>query len=169
MNTSLNLYGRRHHSFKIKKQMKNTLLRSFKTWFFTNLIGSIFFLLVFPETGFMDFDTFLIVFLFGGLFSSPSLLISTLAIRKLKTLREETATRLGFMAGITAAIIIVVMLLFEAWFGDMAFHLAGDLGLIKLLYPYCITGLAMSIYFTRDLVFVHHEETHIPHQQNTEL
>jgi hypothetical protein len=117
----------------------------------------------------MSLDIFMLVCMVGGLYSSPSLLISTLAIRKLKTLREDTGVRFGFMAGITIGIIALVLLLFDIMFRGLANEIAGPFGLIRLMYPSCVTGIAMSIYFTRDLVFIHHEETTFPHHQNTEI
>lgn len=149
--------------------MKNTISRSFKIWFFTNLVGSLFFLLVFPEKGNMDFLMFLMVCALGGIFSSPSLFISAFAINKLKSLPENAGLRFCFMAGITLSIIVLVVLFFDRLFIGMRFRMSDLVRYFAILYPYIITALVMTIYFTRDLIFVHPEEPVTPSQETTEI
>jgi hypothetical protein len=131
--------------------MKNTIARSFKIWFFTNLLGSLLLFFMMGAMGNDDgFEIVTLVTLFGAVFSLPAIFFSGLSIVLLKKLPRDSGMRFGFMLGATLGVIACVVLIVNYYLLE---RISLDLFLASILLPYMAMAVLTSIYFTRDLIF----------------
>lgn len=133
------------------------ILRAFKIWFFTNLLGTVLLLFVSTEQGSLNPEYFFIL-IAGGIFSLPALVLSALSIHFLSKLPLDPAIRAAYIVGATSAAVSSVLLLLMVITGGISMPVEFLFEVMEFLYPYCIMAIATSFYFTRDLIFIPKEE-----------
>lgn len=133
------------------------ITRAFKIWFFTNLLGAVLLLFVSGEGGTINSDFFFIVIL-GGIFSLPALVFSAINIYILKRLPEEPPLRVGYIVASASVIISSVLFVVGIAVGESHSLIGFAFEVLEFLYPYCITALITTFYFTRDLILIRKEE-----------
>jgi hypothetical protein len=125
--------------------------RGLKIWFFTNLLGTVLLLFLSSERGPMEPALPLVLYGFSSLFSLPAIFISAGSIHILKKLPQGYVSRAAFVFGSTVFTIGAVLAFFESWFGF-------GLGIMGLIYPYCIAAIIITFFFTRDLILASKQE-----------